>query len=354
MPDHPPHQQRTRPTVLLRRYELGQLLGRGGMAEVYNGTDLVLGRRVAIKLLSWASDQDRERAERLRTEASAAASLNHPNVVAVHDIGSSRDVVFVVMEYLEGETLRDLLKQRRFLPAESAAVIAAQVCSALEAAHQRGLVHRDITPANIMVCDDGAVKVMDFGIARVTGEAFRTTAGLVLGTPAYMSPEQAQSRTIDGRSDLYSLGCCLYQMLTGRPPFVGSDPVAVAYQHVKEHPPPPREVNPAVPAELETTVLRAMAKRPDDRYLAAAEMRADLEAIGATDTPRLIPPARTLPLPVHHGTADPGDPQPGEVTTAESALDEHDAGVFRRQLGVTMIVLASVMLVVAAALMLYH
>ena len=338
----------------MRRYELGQLLGRGGMAEVYHGTDLVLGRRVAIKLLSWASDQDQERAERLRTEARAAASLNHPNVVAVHDIGSSPDALFVVMEYLEGETLRDLLKQRRFLPAEPAAAIAAQVCSALEAAHQRGLVHRDVTPANIMICADGAAKVMDFGIARVTGRAFQTATGLVLGTPAYMSPEQAQSRTIDGRSDLYSLGCCLYQMLTGRPPFVGSDPVAIAYQHVKEHPPPPREVNPAVPVELETVVLRAMAKRPDDRYLAAAEMRADLEASEAAGTRQLIPPARTQSLPMHQRTADPGDPQPGEVTTAESDLDEHDAGVFRRQLGVTMIILASVMLVVATALMLYR
>ena len=143
-------------------------------------------------------------------------------------------------------------------------------------------------------------------------------------------------------------------MLTGRPPFVGSDPVAIAYQHVKEHPPPPREVNSAVPAELETVVLRAMAKRPEDRYLAAAEMRADLEATGTADTSQPITPARTRSLPVHQGTADPDDPQPGEVTTAESDLDERDAGVFRRQLGVTMIVLASVMLVVAAALMLYR
>ncbi len=354
MPDHPPHQQRTRSDVLVWRYELGRLLGRGGMAEVYHGTDLVLGRQVAVKLLSWASDQDRERAERLRTEARAAASLNHPNVVAVHDIGSSPDALFVVMEYLEGETLRDLLKRRRFLPAELAAAIAAQVCSALEAAHQRGLVHRDITPANIMICDEGAVKVMDFGIARVTEGAFRTAAGLVLGTPAYMSPEQAQSRTIDGRSDLYSLGCCLYQMLTGQPPFVGSDPIAIAYQHVKEHPPPPRELNPAVPAELETVVLRAMAKCPEDRYPAAAEMRADLEATGAAETPQPMPPTRTQSLSAHQGTAAPGDPQLDEVITVESDFDEHDAGALRRRLGVAMIILALVMLVVAAALLLYR
>jgi eukaryotic-like serine/threonine-protein kinase len=267
----------TAPQVLLDRYEVGRLLGAGGMAEVFEGRDRLLARRVAIKVPLAQYAHDPEFAQRFRREAQAAASLSHPGVVAVYDTGSENGTHFIVMEYVEGRTLKDVIRAEAPLYPDRAAEIAADVCSALGAAHARGLVHRDVKPANIMLMPDGRVKLMDLGIARAgAGEALTQTAAM-LGTAQYVSPEQAQGQTVDYRSDLYSLGCCLYEMLTGTVPFRGATPVAIAYRHVREDPAPPRLLNPDVPASLEAVCLKAMAKRPDDRYQTAAEFRADLE-----------------------------------------------------------------------------
>jgi eukaryotic-like serine/threonine-protein kinase len=270
----------TAPQVLLDRYEVGRLLGAGGMAEVFEGRDRLLARRVAIKVPLAHYAHDPEFAHRFRREAQAAASLSHPGVVAVYDTGSENGTHFIVMEYVDGHTLKDVIRSEGPLYPDRAAEIAADVCSALGAAHARGLVHRDVKPANIMLMPDGRVKLMDLGIARAAageGATQATQTAAMLGTAQYLSPEQAQGQAVDYRSDLYSLGCCLYEMLTGTVPFRGATPVAIAYRHVREDPAPPRLLNPDVPASLEAVCLQAMAKRPDDRYQTAAEFRADLE-----------------------------------------------------------------------------
>lgn len=353
-----PDEQRTRPMVLADRYELGRLLGRGGMAEVYLGRDVLLDRPVAVKLLSWGSDDD-ERVQRLRREARAAASLHHPNVVAVHDIGLSPQAVFVVMEYLEGESLSELLAREGRLPADTAVALTAQVCDALEAVHRHGVVHRDVTPGNIMICPDGVAKVMDFGIARLGGDPAVTATGLVIGTPAYMSPEQVRSATVDARSDVYSLGCCLFHLLTGRPPFVGSDPVALAYQHVKEPPPSPVDVQPDVSPELATVVLRALAKQPDERYQSAAELRSALPHDTAGATTQRMPPGGTLLLPPVRGGEPAAAAQAGrEPELDDPELDEPDPaearGRTRRKLGIVLIVAACAAILAVAALLLFQ
>jgi tRNA A-37 threonylcarbamoyl transferase component Bud32 len=266
----------TTPQVLLDRYEVGRLLGSGGMAEVFEGRDRLLSRRVAIKVPLAQHARDPEFAHRFRREAQAAASLSHPGVVAVYDTGSADGTHFIVMEYVDGRTLKDVIRAEAPLYPDRAAEIAADVCSALAAAHARGLVHRDVKPANIMLMPDGRVKLMDLGIARAAAGETVTQTAAMLGTAQYISPEQAQGQTVDYRSDLYSLGCCLYEMLTGTVPFRGATPVAIAYRHVREDPAPPRLLNPDVPPALEAVCLKAMAKRPEDRYQTAAEFRADL------------------------------------------------------------------------------
>jgi eukaryotic-like serine/threonine-protein kinase len=266
----------TTPQVLLDRYEVGRLLGAGGMAEVFEGRDRLLARRVAIKVPLAQHAHDPEFAQRFRREAQAAASLSHPGVVAVYDTGSEDGTHFIVMEYVDGRTLKDVIRAEAPLYPERAAEIAADVCSALAAAHARGLVHRDVKPANIMLMPDGRVKLMDLGIARAAAGETVTQTAAMLGTAQYLSPEQAQGHTVDFRSDLYSLGCCLYEMLTGTVPFRGATPVAIAYRHVREDPAPPRLLNPDVPPSLEAVCLQAMAKRPEDRYQTAADLRADL------------------------------------------------------------------------------
>ena len=271
----------TTPQVLLDRYEVGRLLGAGGMAEVFEGRDRLLSRRVAIKVPLSQYAHDPEFAHRFRREAQTAASLSHPGVVAVYDTGSENGTHFIVMEYVAGRTLKDVIRAEAPLYPDRAAEITADVCSALAAAHARGLVHRDVKPANIMLMPDGRVKLMDLGIARAAaGETVTQTAtAAMLGTAQYLSPEQAQGQTVDYRSDLYSLGCCLYEMLTGTVPFRGATPVAIAYRHVREDPAPPRLLNPDIPPPLEAVCLKAMAKRPEDRYQTAAEFRADLERV---------------------------------------------------------------------------
>ena len=284
------------------RYELGEPLGRGGMAEVLEGRDLRLGRRVAVKILRPDLAKDPAFQSRFRREAQSAASLNHPNIVAVYDTGedilgdesASVVVPYIVMEYVDGQTLRQLLASGRRLLPERALEITAGVLAALDYSHRHGIVHRDIKPANVMLTRTGDVKVMDFGIARALADASATmtAASAVMGTAQYLSPEQARGEVVDARSDLYSTGCLLYELLTGRPPFTGDSPVSVAYQHVSENPLPPSQVDPAVPPALDALVMKSLAKSPDDRYQTAADFRSDVErAIAGMPVTTAIPPA---------------------------------------------------------------
>jgi serine/threonine-protein kinase len=271
------------------RYEIGEVIGRGGMAEVHEGRDLRLGRRVAIKILRPDLARDPSFQARFRREAQSAASLNHPNVVAVYDTGedvladtpdsTGAVVPFIVMEYVDGMTLRQLMSSGRRLLPERALEITGGTLAALDYSHRHGIVHRDIKPANVMLTRAGEVKVMDFGIARALADSGQTMTqqSAVLGTAHYLSPEQARGEVVDSRSDLYSTGCLLYELLTGRPPFTGESPVSIAYQHVSEAPVPPSQFDPSVTPQIDTIVLRALAKNPEDRYQSAAEMRADVE-----------------------------------------------------------------------------
>ena len=312
------------PRTLAGRYEVGELIGRGGMAEVHIGHDNRLGRTVAIKILRSDLARDPSFQARFRREAQAAASLNHPAIVAVYDTGEDTiteptgavsHVPFIVMEYVEGHTVRDILKDGSAVPIEEAIEITAGVLSALEYSHHAGIVHRDIKPANVMLTPTGAVKVMDFGIARAVADsaATMTQTHSVIGTAQYLSPEQARGETVDARSDLYSTGCLLYELLTGRPPFVGDSPVAVAYQHVRELPAAPSALAPDVPTALDQITLRALAKDRNDRYSNAAEFRAALEAAARGEAPVPAPTAAYTPVPV-----PPVDPQATQVITPQA------------------------------------
>ena len=268
----------TERAVLAGRYRIEEELGRGGMAKVFKGMDTVLGRPVAIKVLAPQFAEDANFVTRFRREAQAAARLNHPNLVGVYDTGSDDGVYFIVMEYVEAKTLADYLAGGgRILP-DRAIEIAASVCDALSMAHAHGIIHRDIKPANIMVTGRGEVKVTDFGIARMlSGSDTLAQTAAVLGTASYLSPEQAQGRPVDQRSDLYSLGCVMYEMVTGRPPFTGDSAVVVASKHVLEQPIPPSKLNRDVSPGLEAVIMKALAKNPDNRYQDAEDLRADLE-----------------------------------------------------------------------------
>ncbi|ASQ95792.1 Stk1 family PASTA domain-containing Ser/Thr kinase [Streptomyces sp. 11-1-2] len=272
------------PRRLGGRYELGSVLGRGGMAEVYLAHDTRLGRTVAVKTLRADLARDPSFQARFRREAQSAASLNHPAIVAVYDTGEDYvdgvSIPYIVMEYVDGSTLRELLHSGRKLLPERSLEMTTGILQALEYSHRNNIVHRDIKPANVMLTRDGQVKVMDFGIARAMGDAgmTMTQTAAVIGTAQYLSPEQAKGETVDARSDLYSTGCLLYELLTVRPPFVGDSPVAVAYQHVREDPQPPSTYDPEITPEMDAIVLRALVKDPDYRYQSADEMRADIEA----------------------------------------------------------------------------
>ena len=264
------------PRVFSDRYEMVNHIARGGMAQVYLAQDLLLDRPVALKVLFPELSVDRHFVERFRREAKAAANLSHPNIVSIYDWGQGDSTYYIVMEYVDGPTLSALLKQGP-LAAERAAAIAASVAAALDFAHRRGVIHRDVKPGNVLIDDRAQVKVADFGIARAIGTSEDLTqTGSVMGTATYFSPEQAQGYSVDPRSDVYSLGVVLYEMVTGKPPFTGDNPVSIAYKHVKEAPPRPAAVNPAVPPGLEAVILTAMAKEPAARYQSAEEMRADL------------------------------------------------------------------------------
>ncbi|MFE1287794.1 Stk1 family PASTA domain-containing Ser/Thr kinase [Streptomyces sp. NPDC058751] len=272
------------PRRLGGRYELGHVLGRGGMAEVYLAHDTRLGRTVAVKTLRADLARDPSFQARFRREAQSAASLNHPAIVAVYDTGEdyidNTSIPYIVMEYVDGSTLRELLHSGRRLLPERSMEMTIGILQALEYSHRAGIVHRDIKPANVMLTRNGQVKVMDFGIARAMGDSgmTMTQTAAVIGTAQYLSPEQAKGEQVDARSDLYSTGCLLYELLTVRPPFVGDSPVAVAYQHVREEPQPPSVFDPEITPEMDAIVLRALVKDPDYRYQSADEMRADIEA----------------------------------------------------------------------------
>ncbi len=276
MSQPPPGQERPAARVFNDRYELVRHVARGGMAQVYLAKDLLLDRPVALKVLFPELSVDRSFVERFRREAQAAANLSHPNIVSVYDWGEGEHTYFIVMEYVNGRTLAQLLRQGP-LDAEQAASLGAEVAAALSFAHAHGVIHRDVKPANVLIDKSGQVKVTDFGIARAAGaKEGLTQTGTVMGTATYFSPEQAQGYPVDARSDVYSLGVVMYEMVTGRPPFSGDNPVAIAYKHVREEAVAPTLVNRAVPPSLEAIILQAMAKDPADRYQSADEMRADL------------------------------------------------------------------------------
>jgi serine/threonine-protein kinase len=338
------------------RYELGELLGRGGMAEVRKGNDIRLGRIVAVKRLRTDLASDATFQARFRREAQSAASLNHPAIVAVYDTGEeqahatdgSGEVVpqpYIVMEYVAGRTLRDILREGRKILPERALEITSGILAALDYSHRAGIVHRDIKPANVMLTPAGDVKVMDFGIARAVADASSTMTqtAAVVGTAQYLSPEQARGETVDSRSDVYSTGCVLYELLTGRPPFVGESPVAVAYQHVREQAAPPSGIDPELPPELDAIVMKALAKRVEDRYQSAAAMRADIERYLAGQ-PVAAPAVAAAP----ETTFLPAD-QPAEATSIFAGQPVPEADERRRRWPLVLVVIGVLALLVAAA-----
>ena len=316
------------PTLVGGRYELGELLGRGGMAEVRKGTDTRLGRVVAVKRLRTDLASDATFQARFRREAQSSASLNHPAIVSVYDTGEEMadDGVaqpYIVMEYVAGRTLRDILREGRKILPERALEITSGVLSALDYSHRAGIIHRDIKPANVMLTPSGDVKVMDFGIARAVSDASSTMTqtAAVVGTAQYLSPEQARGETVDSRSDVYSTGCLLYELLTGRPPFVGESPVAVAYQHVREPAVPPSTHDTELPPEVDAIVMKALAKRVEDRYQSAAAMRSDIERYLA-GRPVQAPAVAVAPM---DGTPFlPADAAPAATATTAAVADDDE------------------------------
>ncbi|HEY5821357.1 MAG TPA: Stk1 family PASTA domain-containing Ser/Thr kinase [Propionibacteriaceae bacterium] len=345
------------PLVVGGRYELSGTLGRGGMAEVRRAVDRRLGRPVAVKQLRADLATDPTFQARFRREAQSAAGLNHPTIVAVYDTGEETDprtgisIPYIVMELVEGPTLRDVLRDGRKILPERALELTQGVLDALSYSHKAGIIHRDIKPANVMLTPTGGVKVMDFGIARAVADtsATMTQTAAVIGTAQYLSPEQARGETVDARSDIYSAGCLLYELLVGRPPFIGESPVSVAYQHVREAPIPPSQLDPVISADIDAVTLKALAKDAGDRYQSAREMKADIARVLAGQqatavVPRVadLPPARAYDNPTRVV------PPPHVVTPSQYEEEgaEDDAPPKRRVgLAVLITVLAIVVLV---------
>ena len=306
------------------RYALVERIASGGMASVWRAHDEVLARTVAVKVLHDHLAADEDFRERFRREAIAAAKLTHPNVVSLYDTGTDDGRVYLVMEFVEGRTLKDVIADRGWLEPGQAAAIAERVARALDYAHERGLVHRDVKPANILIGDDGAVKVADFGIAKAEeAEADLTKTGMVLGTAAYVAPEQITgSAAIDGRADQYALGCMLYEALTGRQPFKGDSAVATAAQRLQADPPPLGSLRADLPRGLEAVVMRTLARRPADRFASAGQLADALAAFSDADTAQTA----ALAAPADDDTQawDRGDPAPGG-----GARRRQGAGPFR-------------------------
>ncbi len=288
------------------RYEILERLGGGGMAVVFKARDTRLGRPVSIKVLRDQYTMDADFLSRFRREAQAVASLSHPNIVSIHDVGQDGDVHYLVMEYVEGETLKEKIARERPLPPAVAVDITLQILEALEHAHQRRVIHRDIKPHNIMITPDGQVKVTDFGVARADGGTIVHT-GSIVGSAHYFSPEQARGGHVDARSDLYSLGVVLFEMLSGRLPFDGENPLSVALKHVQEQPPSARALQPSVPPALDRIVSRALAKDPARRYASVAEFRADLRAWQRTDPAGILPAAAAEAAGTREDAGGPGE-----------------------------------------------
>src|ERR1700676_2777820 len=331
------------PRVLSGRYELSHLVARGGMAEVYRARDQLLDRPVALKVLFPELSVDRSFVERFRREAQAAANLSHPNIVPVFDWGEDSGTYFIVMEFIDGRPLSSILKTAGPLSADRTADIGAHVAAPLGDAHKHDVIHRDVKPGNVLITDEGQVKVTDFGIARaINTEESLTQTGAVMGTATYFSPEQAEGVGVDARSDIYSLGVVLFEMVTGRPPFLGDTPVAVASKHVRDHPPAPRELNPSIPPTFEAIILKAMAKDPAHRYRTAEELRADLlrfnegrsvlamddpaatamlaGAVGATQVVGAVDPDQPRAVPVTKDTPEKEDDEDGSNRTRTYAI----------------------------------
>ena len=309
-------------TLLGGRYELGSVLGRGGMAEVRRARDIRLGREVAVKRLRLDLAGDAMFQKRFRREAQSAAGLNHHNIVAVYDTGEELEpgtdveVPYIVMELVVGHTLRDILRGGRKILPEKALEMTQQVLDALQYSHQAGIIHRDIKPANVMLTGSGRIKVMDFGIARAVADtsASMTQTAAVIGTAQYLSPEQARGETVDNRSDIYAAGCLLYELLVGRPPFQGDSPVSVAYQHVRETPVPPSELDPVITPEMDAITLKALAKDRTQRYQTAKEMRDDIGRLLDGDQVQAVAP---VPVP---DSAGPTQVVPATVLALPSPL----------------------------------
>lgn len=312
------------PRLLGGRYELDGVISHGGTAEIYRARDIRLDRIVAVKALRHDLARDMTYQARFRREAQSAASLNHPSITAVYDTGEDTSgehpIPFIVLEYVDGRTLRDLMTDDRRLRPEPILEITNGVLWALEYSHQSGIVHRNIKPGNVMVTRTGEIRVMDFGIARSISADYDTLTQTaeVMGTAMYMSPEQARGERVDARSDLYSLGCLLYEMLTGRPPFTGESPIAIAYQHVREEPVPPSVLDPDRPDWADPITLKAMSKNPGDRYLSAASMRAEVQTALSG-------------LPLEARTAGAGDPSDGGSTRHVTQKDASRWGRHRKR-----------------------
>ncbi|HWJ83733.1 MAG TPA: Stk1 family PASTA domain-containing Ser/Thr kinase [Nocardioides sp.] len=341
------------------RYQLGELLGRGGMAEVRKGVDTRLGRVVAVKRLRTDLASDATFQARFRREAQSSASLNHPTIVAVYDTGEEPTTdgsgvaqPYIVMEYVAGRTLRDILREGRKILPERALEITSGVLSALDYSHRAGIIHRDIKPGNVMLTPTGDVKVMDFGIARAMSDAASsmTQTAAVVGTAQYLSPEQARGESVDSRSDVYSAGCLLYELLTGRPPFVGDSPVAVAYQHVREPAVPPSHHDADLTPEIDAIVMKSLAKRVEDRYQSAAAMRTDIERyLAGRPVQAVLPPPVADTEPPTAATQVVPTPGPGTTDTnpRQRAVPDEDEPRSRVWLWVLIAVLVLALLAAA-------
>lgn len=348
------------------RYQMEGLLGRGGMAEVWRAVDTRLGRPVAVKQLRADLATDPTFQARFRREAQSAAGLNHPTIVAVYDTGEEPDphtgvsVPYIVMELVEGQTLRDVLRDGRKILPERALELTQGVLDALSYSHKAGIVHRDIKPANVMLTRTGQVKVMDFGIARAVADtsATMTQTAAVIGTAQYLSPEQARGETVDARSDIYSAGCLLFELLVGRPPFVGESPVSVAYQHVREMPMAPSELDPVITPDIDAITLKALAKSPDDRYQSAREMWRDIaRVLSGQQATAVVPPVPSAddnatrvvpPVPVVPAHQPDPDPDPEDDWDDEDDRPKNRAGL------IVFIVGLAVLLVAGAAFAIYQ